>query len=294
MIGHIAKQVLQRNSTFQTAGITSRGIFLQPPDDFTLFATTGKFRGPLTLNIQGEKADLTGVLPKSDVVLEGDRLVFEQGGIKFSLQNSLLWKPPEPPVHSRLIKTQIAKVVQQTASFFPEHPYLTLLEFAAGSEPETLKDIPGLEHRLSTLPSSLDRGDPASILTSFKELLGAGPGLTPLGDDLLQGILLAINRSQTRTLAWQAVLDNPQTLLAAARGATTTLSWSLLSCSAQGSADERTIQVLDGLLAGREIPDQDLINLLEWGNSSGIGVLAGIILTLSRRDQILLKDLIPF
>ncbi|MEJ2413313.1 MAG: hypothetical protein P8Y34_10045, partial [Anaerolineales bacterium] len=130
VIGHIAKQVLQRNSTFQAAGITSRGIFLQPPNDFTLYATTGKFRGPLTLNIEGEKADLTRLLPKSDITLEGDRLVFEQGGIIFSLQNSLLWKPPEPPVHSRLIKTQIAKVVHQTASFFPEHPYLTLLEFA--------------------------------------------------------------------------------------------------------------------------------------------------------------------
>jgi len=287
VIGHIAKQVLQRNSTFQIAGITSRGIFLQPPDDFTLFATTGKFRGPLTLNIQSEKAHLTEVLPKSDIVLEGDRLVFEQDGITFSLQNSLLWEPPIPPVYSRQTKAQIAEVVRQTTSINPNHPYSALLKFTAGSGPETFKDIPGLEHRLSTLPSSLDQGDPASSLTSLIELLGAGPGLTPLGDDLLQGILLAFSRSKKRSSGWHEEPDIPQRLLAAARGATTTLSWSLLSCSAQGSADERIIQVLDGLLASREIPDQGLINLLEWGSSSGIGVLAGMILALSRRDQIL-------
>lgn len=286
MIGHIAKQVLERNSSFQIAGCTSRGIFLQASDDFTLFATTGNFRGPLTLNIKSETANLTGMLPKSEIVLAGDRLVFEKSKFTFSLQNPLLWEPPEPPVYSRQTKAQIAKVVQQTASIYPDHPYSALLEFAIGSGPAMLKDIPGLEHRLSSLSSSLDQDDPALISEEMKEVLGTGPGLTPLGDDVLQGILLAINRPKKNTLAWQAELDIFQTFLAAARRETTTLSWSLLNCSAQGSADERVIQVLDSLLAGREIPDQDLINLLEWGSSSGIGLLAGMILVLSHRDQV--------
>jgi hypothetical protein len=284
VIGHIAKQVFQRNSTFQTAGMTSQGIFLQPPGDFTLFATAGHFRGPLTLNIMGETGNLTGVFPRGKIAQVGDRLVFEGNGLTISLQNPLLWEPPEPPVYSRQTKTQVAKVVQQTASIYPDHPYSALLEFAAGSGSAPLKDIPGLEHRLSSLSSSLDQGKSSSILAGMKELLGAGPGLTPLGDDLLQGILLAISRSDQLTLNWQEELDNPQTLLAAARNNTTSLSWSLLSSSAQGSADERIIQVLDGLLTGREIPDQDLMNVLEWGSSSGVGVLAGMLLILSRRD----------
>jgi hypothetical protein len=48
----------------------------------------------------------------------------------------------------------------------------------------------------------------------------------------------------------------------------------------EGSADERTLKILDGLIAGEEIRDQDLTRLLNWGSSSGIAVLAGMILAL--------------
>jgi hypothetical protein len=48
----------------------------------------------------------------------------------------------------------------------------------------------------------------------------------------------------------------------------------------EGSADERTLKILGALIAGEEIQDQDLTQLLNWGSSSGIAVLAGMIAVL--------------
>jgi hypothetical protein len=110
--------------------------------------------------------------------------------------------------------------------------------------------------------------------------MGAGPGLTPLGDDLILGILLAMNRGKLSFYP-EGFLDQlNQSTIDLALDKTTRLSFSLLVCASDGSADERLIKVLDGLLAGAMIKDQDLTQLLEWGSTSGFAVLAGMILAL--------------
>ena len=54
----------------------------------------------------------------------------------------------------------------------------------------------------------------------------------------------------------------------------------------EGAADERLLKVLDGLISGSTISQNDLRNLLRWGNSSGITVLAGMISVLNTNDTI--------
>ena len=69
----------------------------------------------------------------------------------------------------------------------------------------TLKSIyHWLERALQTSPTEFQHPIPQAV----PALLGAGPGLTPSGDDLLAGVMLALNRVQRADLAeclWQVL-----------------------------------------------------------------------------------------
>jgi hypothetical protein len=109
----------------------------------------------------------------------------------------------------------------------------------------------------------------------FFDLLGAGPGLTPSGDDFTIGYLLALNR-------WGHLLSSPdnlsvinQQIVSAAYQKTTTLSANLIECAALGLADQRLINALDWLVAGTGHDIGVIDDLLSWGSSSGGDVLVG-------------------
>jgi hypothetical protein len=99
-------------------------------------------------------------------------------------------------------------------------------------------------------------------------LLGRGPGLTPLGDDVLAG-----------WLATRAALGRPDAVLAAAvrrrLGVTTLLSATLLECALHGEA---LPQLADWLAAP---DDTTTAALLAVGATSGAGLLAGARLALT-------------
>jgi hypothetical protein len=121
-------------------------------------------------------------------------------------------------------------------------------------------------------------GDYLAALEYARDSLGLGGGLTPWGDDLNLGIILALNR-------WADImatrLDLPylyRRISQAARAGTTTLSANLIECATRGQADERLLLALDGILSGTPGPEICASALLSWGSSSGMAVLAGIAL----------------
>ena len=99
-------------------------------------------------------------------------------------------------------------------------------------------------------------------------LLGRGPGLTPLGDDVLAGWFTT-----------RAALGRPDDVLAAAvrrrMGATTLLSATLLDCALRGEA---LPQLVDWLA---EPTDTTVDALLGVGATSGAGLLAGAELAIT-------------
>lgn len=108
--------------------------------------------------------------------------------------------------------------------------------------------------------------------------LGRGPGLTPAGDDLVLGFLLALSRWGDVLCPELPAAEIAPLLVQAAHKKTTSLSAQLIECAAQGQADERLIAALDGLISGQ--PDEDSIvrSLLDWGHTSGAATLQGMYL----------------
>jgi len=130
----------------------------------------------------------------------------------------------------------------------------------------------GSPGRPAAMTSALDDLDlPADgrlIPAHLDRLVGRGPGLTPLGDDVLAGWFTA-----------RAALGRPDDVLAAAVRArfpaTTLLSATLLDCAVRGEA----LPQLADWLAHPTDPATDA--LLAVGATSGAGLLAGAGLALA-------------
>ncbi|WP_370618265.1 DUF2877 domain-containing protein [Mumia sp. Pv 4-285] len=109
-------------------------------------------------------------------------------------------------------------------------------------------------------------------------LLGRGPGLTPLGDDVLAGWL--VTRYAAGLHAGQVV----DRVLSDAPTRTTTVSATLLSHAARGEAVPELRALVDGL--GAPGTDARLAALLEVGHTSGAGLALGVALAVRRRAAV--------
>ncbi|MFC8501998.1 DUF2877 domain-containing protein [Pedococcus sp. NPDC057267] len=116
----------------------------------------------------------------------------------------------------------------------------------------------------------LDGQDPAPAVGA---LVGAGPGLTPSGDDVLCGVLLGLRLA--------ARLDAVATLGAAVRGrlgGTTTLSAALLTEAVAGYAVPQVLRLASALARG---DDRAAVaaarEVAAVGHSSGRDLLAGVV-----------------
>lgn len=106
-------------------------------------------------------------------------------------------------------------------------------------------------------------------------LLGMGPGLTPSGDDLLGGILIALHRfdrgADARFL-WRSVAP-------ACAGQTNEVSAELLRAAALGHGSHALHGALEALISGDDLA-RAVARLAQQGHSSGWDSLLGLVIVL--------------
>ncbi|GAA3162124.1 hypothetical protein GCM10010466_61390 [Planomonospora alba] len=121
----------------------------------------------------------------------------------------------------------------------------------------------------------------ASLLravTAAEQLVGLGPGLTPSGDDMLAGLLVALRHLGAAAGVGRAVWLADWLAAAVtfdARDRTTPISATLLHCAARGEASGEVLAVLRGL-AGRQPLEPALARLLRLGHTSGADLAWGL------------------
>lgn len=125
----------------------------------------------------------------------------------------------------------------------------------------------GLDPRSAPeVAAALSRGDPGPAMG----LIGAGPGLTPAGDDLVAGVLAAL-----------AIVGRPEpgavsAIVARAAGATTSLSAALLRCAAAGQMVPQAGALLRALVEPGPV-GAPLRTLLAVGATSGPALALGLV-----------------
>jgi hypothetical protein len=155
-------------------------------------------------------------------------------------------------------------------------PVLTPEAATWGAEHLARRASPRVAAARHSLPAeSLTRlatGDPDSV----DALLGLGPGLTPLGDDVLCGWLA------TAVAHRHPALDDVRSTVALeARRRTTTLSTTLLSCASRGEGVPEFRALLSGVASQNAAAVEQSVELvLRVGETSGEGILLGALLAL--------------
>ena len=131
---------------------------------------------------------------------------------------------------------------------------------------------PGLMDRASVVCSAARGGDDAAVRQGVGRLLGAGPGLTPSGDDALCAVLLVLGEAEEAEAA---------ALLGAAVqelwSRTTSLSASLLDAARRGYAAPEVVTLVGRALRG-DLPGtrEAIASTLAIGHSSGADLVAGL------------------
>jgi hypothetical protein len=118
-----------------------------------------------------------------------------------------------------------------------------------------------------------------AVLQAAQRLIGKGPGLTPLGDDVLAGAVAATlllgGAAGDRRLC-RMVAGLAPALCAAARERTTALAATLLRHACRGEVDDASAALLRAL-CGRGNPATALATLRAVGHTSGAGLATGLL-----------------
>jgi hypothetical protein len=303
-IGFFAQQVLERAKGARVSGIASRGIYLQPENDLTLYLSLEEFPGPLTLNLEEGSTRVEKIKAGCSARFKSGEIYFPDENIKISHNGCKIWNSPQVEYGKGLYPQGLDTVLSLAKNIASENPYLPLLF----ENPDQIPGVAVIGERIQNLQNALKTGVSEKITAGSIKLLGLGPGLTPLGDDFLLGVLLTFNRwghifspvlpeiqkgvSPAQSIVeWSShpnklIKDLNQIILENSRLKTTQISASLLACAVEGAADERLLKVLDGFFSGVDITQNEIKNLLRWGSSSGITVLAGMISVLRTKDTV--------
>lgn len=133
---------------------------------------------------------------------------------------------------------------------------------------------PASPRRVAVRPADLAAVDDPGMGDGVEELLGRGPGLTPLGDDVLAGRLVALT-----------VLDPPaarrlaRVVDALAPARTTSVSAALLRHAGRGECIPELAALLDGAPGA-------LAALLRVGHTSGAGLAWGVATALHAAPRV--------
>ena len=284
-IGLTVQRALLNETSAAVLGSISKGIYLLVPGQRVIFISYEPYRSPLTITLLKTPSQLHVTEAGEQVSLGPASLDWTNGKISIALAGAEIWNAPSPPASQEIWEpnsgsferlVEIAKIIstsKEDAGFAP-----LLLPILGVTKPESLPaDLAPAWEKVAGLLEERPNLDPARIRDRLSSLIGYGRGLTPSGDDLITGFLLASAR-------WGDNLAGlGQALRREAYQKTTTLSANLIECAAAGQADERLIRVVDAIAYGG-LPLQACVEaLLSYGNSSGGDALAGIALAARTR-----------
>lgn len=283
-IGAAAWHVAASSCAARVMGVTTPGVFLLAPPQRIVFVSFECYRSPLTINLTQSFDQLQSVEVGTVAQFSNNRLIFPSIEVAISLAEEVVWLCPMLSLapQPRTAQLQTLNAIAAEVSAYSNKAGLTavlphLLDWPVA--PSLSCEQSALLDRLLVLRHAEQVGDRALLVSGLINLLGQGRGLTPSGDDVIIGLLLMLTRSP-RANSLTADNNLLQQVAADAYQKTTSISANLIECAAVGQGDERLIAVVDGIIAGSASIDECVACVLDWGSSSGIDALVGMLIAL--------------
>jgi hypothetical protein len=284
-VGMQAHRILAGDQIGSVFGVVRRGTYLHFESGWVVFLSFGLFHGPLTLNLGGDIEPIQALQPGVKVRVHAGAIGFSEPDFEIVTRGTPVWAAPAPsrsPV-SRVERAENLASIARSRLAGPRSvesgPLLPALFEPVSPEAEP-GGLASQHPDLAGVREALRGGQANRIASALEPFLGWGIGLTPSGDDLAIGFILALNRWGDTLRPGLDVAALNQALISAALEKTTALSASMIRCASIGQADERLIRPLDGILTGDPDPEACAAYLDQWGHSSGSDVLAGMALAI--------------
>ena len=291
-IGSFANEILINNLGGFVIGKTKSGIFVKTLTDKIVFITHLPYAGPLTINLNQDNTNKVNLINLGmEVNFSPEKVSIPEIGLDILTSKNDLYVSPLPSatVRSKEERRKTIRVIaSQMNSYLDEEnnpQYSSLLEIINyGDKNSKLSQSSEFNH-ISQIVRDIQIHRFEKVLEGINKLLGSGQGLTPSGDDIVIGIILSINRWKDVLIPKIVLGSFNQQVIQAGYDRTTTLSANLIECAAQGEADERLVNTIDFLISDLPYKKNIAVNLLGWGNSSGIFAFLGMAITLMRMDK---------
>ena len=281
-VGRRARGVLQAGHGSVVAAFES-SLYIESAAGIACLVPPNAYRGPLNVVVPEFRSgtpELQGAAWRTD----GTTLVVEGLG-SFPISPSRVWTPASlRPLLPVALPQGLASVRAALAARAPRGEVLTHVLVSGlerSSPPSGASTAPGaFEAHFARAVPALSRwleemlsGRGASDSTPITDLLGAGSGLTPSGDDCVVGILVALHALGKRSVAASVA----SVVARHAPHRTTRLSAAHLDAACAGEAVEPVHRAIEAIATG--IPaERSLDSLAGYGHASGFDALAGVVL----------------
>jgi len=238
--GRAARRALSPGRRGKVIARFERSFYVATGGGLACIGGTGLGRGPLNVLIPG----LTRLPALGERVSCARGSLRFASGLTFPIQGAVLWRPVSAPAFRRGALPRIQRI-------FP-------LESEA-------------------LASWISRGAIGNAPMLAASLVGKGSGLTPAGDDLIGGALIALRAVGSKATATRL----GTCALRLARTRTNRISRAHLACAAAGEGHEALHHALYAILSGQKNLETELVALGRIGHTSGMDALNGALLVLN-------------
>jgi Protein of unknown function (DUF2877) len=277
-VGIIARDILTPGATVEVTAVFDRSAYLKLAGGFVCVGTPEIGDGPINTIVTAPTTASFAALGFHAGIegqVDAERIVLDDGPI-IELSDATIWLPPELPAWTpETLSRGLVSLQAMGKQRRPTDGLGCLIFGSVGTESETPTARAAAEtlaELRASLPAAMRRESAALIARPATLLLGLGPGLTPSGDDLLGGMMLALSALQHITLR-DALWD----VLAPELGdLTNEISAMYVALAADGLGSGALLRAL-AVIISNDVANTNAVTVASnIGHTSGWDTLAGI------------------
>jgi hypothetical protein len=282
-IGTFAADIVAADGEADVIAVFERSFYLLCKKGIVAVCLEDLGRGPINILVSARD----GGAPWQGLVRDGAKARIEAGriavagGFALDVSGALEWAPPDWAAFERARVDVGLQAVRQHLS--PGSPAgLSALVFQPTSAAAKTTTALAARDQIRTLTAALPHALQsqtwsADALRAATLLVGLGPGLTPSGDDLLGGLMLALTARgelALRDALWDQIVDELNDL-------TVPVSAMHLTAAAHGQGHEAVHALINCMLASdTAILPEHIDTVAAIGATSGLDAIAGLVIGL--------------
>ncbi len=293
-VGCLARDALRPGLRGTVSAVFERSFYVSLADREICLGPPGLGAGPLNLRCHVERPDWRAWgLREGAAVVAAPRAVRVPPNLSVSLCEATVWQPPAPgPWSAGSLRAGLRALDALLPDRVPADG-LGVLALGAAGGPRRPPVAAAARGPIAALARFLRRGlarpsgAPTPTVPDLHALIGLGPGLTPSGDDLLGGALVALNllgRIDLRDALWHGIRGHGMGghgMREPALADANAISRAHLTAAAQGLGGAALHAVLNDILTGTTAALPRRLAAVEAiGHTSGWDALAGAVIVL--------------